>query len=251
MILETYETERRPIAENLMEMDRRLNKVCEDKEEGFSEMKKVRDHYSGAISGLQITYKPSLLVREDRGDSNPASFVKIGARLPPSVVVPQGSDSRMPFEKLLHSDGSWKLLVFLGSKQSQTAESQSNLLHVLQGKTHLSHVAMAPRKRFPRIETVLIRPGHESNKSNCGDCLDGHPPIHAATSSGPDTRGGMSARAVFHATESYQPYRDYGIDGKTGCIILCRPDQHVAWIGNMGELSSLDNFFSLWIEARR
>lgn len=50
-----------------MEMDRRLNQVYADNGENLSEIKRVRDRYSGAISGLQISYERSLLIREDGG----------------------------------------------------------------------------------------------------------------------------------------------------------------------------------------
>lgn len=242
MILETYETERRPIAENLMRMDRRLNQVYVDEAEDFSEMRKVRDHYSGAISGLQIAYAPSLLIREKGGNSGAAKSVKLGARLPPSFIVSHSDGSSIPFEKLLHSNGAWKLLIFLGEGQNQGMGDQRGLLPVFQRETHLSHVPKKPQKRFPRIETILIRPRPDS--LNCSDGqLSAHNPINTAS----DTRDQVSATAVFHASKAHQPYRDYGIDETAGGIILCRPDQHVAWIGDMGEREILDNFFSLWV----
>lgn len=247
MILETYETERRPLAENLMKMDRRLNQVYVDEAEDFSEMRNVRDHYSGAISGLQIAYSPSLLICEKGGNSIAAKSVTLGARLPPSFVVSQRDGSSIPFEKLLHSDGAWKLLVFLGEKQNQAMDDQKGLFPVFQRESHLSHVAKTPQKRFPRIETILIRPRPQPNTSGSLNCSDSQPYAHNPISTAPDTQDQLSATAVFHATKAHQPYRDYGIDETAGCIILCRPDQHVAWIGDMGEWEILDNFFSLWV----
>lgn len=249
MILETYEKERRPIAEHLMEMDRRLNQVYADQGEDFSEMKKVRDHYSGAISGLRIVYEPNLLIREDRGSATAAKFVALGARLPPSHVVSQDTGSCVPFEELLPSDGSWKLLIFLRRMKGLTEDGANDFLRALQERTHLSHISKAPRKNFPRIQTILIRPRIEADALNPIGHSNGQPFPRAPANIALDTRDQLSIKAVFDATETHQPYQDYGIDETAGAIILCRPDQHVALIDSVSEWAALDSFFSLWVGA--
>ena len=43
--------------------------------------------------------------------------------------------------------------------------------------------------------------------------------------------------------ESGLAYEGYGIQGGCGCLVLCRPDQHVAWIGGTGKVAALVSFF--------
>lgn len=91
------------------------------------------------------------------------------------------------------------------------------------------------------------RPFVDSKTPNYVHRPDGQPFAYTSTDNMSDPSDQLSATAVVHATETHQPYRDYGIDETAGCIVLCRPDQHIAWIGNMDEWATLDNFFSLWV----
>lgn len=164
-----------------------------------------------------------------------------------SFVLSQDGSSYIPFEKLLQSDGSWKLLVFLRKRNTPLEDNPNDSLCALQGKRHLSHVAKPEMRRLLRIETILIRPRTEESASNSVTRSDCPPLEHGPTSTLPDARDQFSAKPVFHATETHQPYQDYGIDETAGCLILCRPDQHVAWTSNISEWETLDNFFSLWV----
>ena len=41
-----------------------------------------------------------------------------------------------------------------------------------------------------------------------------------------------------------QAYERYGIDPVRGCVVLVRPDQHVAWIGELEDVQGLERYFT-------
>lgn len=44
-------------------------------------------------------------------------------------------------------------------------------------------------------------------------------------------------------------YHGYGIDPDTGCVIVVRPDQHVAGVYGMEEYESIGDFFESFMVA--
>jgi phenol 2-monooxygenase len=45
-------------------------------------------------------------------------------------------------------------------------------------------------------------------------------------------------------------YAKYGIDGEKGCMVVCRPDQHVAYIGDLDDVEKVEGFFSSFLLTR-
>ncbi|KAJ5859626.1 hypothetical protein N7534_004903 [Penicillium rubens] len=91
-ILETYETERRPVAKQLMTLDSRLVRAYEDEEnDNSSGIYEVREQYAGFMAGIDITYPHSTLVTqgEEDGATNFAKNLRLGMRLPSFLVVYQ------------------------------------------------------------------------------------------------------------------------------------------------------------------
>lgn len=157
------------------------------------------------------------------------------------------TDAACRSKNCLPAVGSWKLLVFMGAKRGRDMEVLKDTARAFQENKHMLHVARAPRKRFPRVETILILPRIEPSTRGSVNHSGCQPFAHAPTNTVADTSDIVSAAGALHATETHQPYKDYGIDETTGCMILCRPDQHIAWIGNTGGWANLDNFFSLCV----
>ncbi|CAP94940.1 Pc21g00430 [Penicillium rubens Wisconsin 54-1255] len=59
-----------------------------------------------------------------------------------------------------------------------------------------------------------------------------------------DTMGWDYCKVFAH--DRNQAYTGYDIDeGGPGHLVLCRPDQHIAWIGSMEDTAGLANYFSV------
>ncbi len=71
-----------------------------------------------------------------------------------------------------------------------------------------------------------------------------------------DENLGYDYNCIFVDGESYyeghgRAYKGYGIDPIRGCLILVRPDQHVAWIGELEDVQGLEDYFAAFLERPR
>ena len=64
-----------------------------------------------------------------------------------------------------------------------------------------------------------------------------------------DEELGYDYNGIFVDGESYyeghgHAYEGYGIDPAKGCVVVVRPDQHVAWIGELDDVQELEAYFT-------
>ncbi|RJE19594.1 hypothetical protein PHISCL_08064 [Aspergillus sclerotialis] len=247
VILETYDSERRPVAEELMEMDRYLVQAYEQDNNALDAVEEIRRRYSGFMSGVPITYQPSVLVsgpKECDGDTSFAKGIKLGMRLPSFPVIRQADGVCIPLADTLASDGSWRLVAFPGDiRQPKTMK---RLTDFSEDFSKLSHLSPVIREGFPLIGTVLV---HSSPRLsvNILDLPNVFRPFD-------ETLGYDYWRVFADDAEidmaSGPAYKGYGIQGDRELLVLCRPDQHVAWIGGMEETAALNCFFEGFAEKR-
>ncbi|CAG8185028.1 unnamed protein product [Penicillium nalgiovense] len=240
-ILETYETERRPVAKQLMDLDSRLVQAYEEEEnDNSSGIYEVREQYAGFMAGVDVTYPHSILVARGGKDSatNLARNLKLGMRLTSFLVVYQCDGVPIHLAQRLASDGSWRLLVFPGDlRQPERVEALVRFADTFSRASHLMNLQRirTPKSRGPILELLLI----QSNPRSTVNLLDLPEVFHPF-----DDETGWDYWRVF-ADDKDQAYIGYGIDkGGPGCLVLCRPDQHVAWIGSMEDTSGCDSYFS-------
>ncbi|KAF4186782.1 hypothetical protein CNMCM8927_005060 [Aspergillus lentulus] len=245
IILDTYESERRPVAEELMKMDSVLVHAYEQEAKDAEGVDQVRDEYSGFMSGVKITYAPNMLVagNEKSGDRALAKNIAVGMRIPSFPVVNQADGSTIPLLNVLPSNGCWRLIVFSGDlRRPRVWERLTSFAESFSQRSHLAHrhQTQNSRRRGPPLETLLV---HASPRTsiNLMDLPDIFHPF--------DDELGWDYWKTFADDDASDPnsgkaYAGYGIDKDQGCLVLCRPDQHVAWIGKLDEMAGLDNYFS-------
>ncbi|KAL3473832.1 FAD binding domain-containing protein [Aspergillus californicus] len=231
-ILETYHLERHPVAEKLMKMDARLVQAYERKESRISEVGKVRESYAGFMSGVAVTYPPSVLVAsKDDGDSSCATNIKLGMRLRTVPVVNQADASTIQLARALSSNGAWRLLVFSGDLDRLATLGEQFLR-----QPHLS----SWRRASIALEIILIHPGRRDSVN----LLELPEIFHPF-----DDKLGWDYGKVFADDSNYgdgcgRAYNEYGVNKDAGCLVLCRPDQHVAWVGCIDQVSRLNDYLS-------
>lgn len=64
-----------------------------------------------------------------------------------------------------------------------------------------------------------------------------------------DEKLGYDYNRIFVDEESYyeghgQAYEGYGVDKTRGCLVVVRPDQYVAWIGELEDVEELEKYFA-------
>ncbi|KAJ5981489.1 hypothetical protein N7522_013910 [Penicillium canescens] len=240
-ILGTYDTERRPVARQLMDLDTRLVQAYEKEEKDISKgIYEVREQYAGFMAGVDVAYTHSILITEGGkdGDSNLASNITLGMRLPSFLVVYLCDGAPSHLAQRLTSDGLWRLLVFPGDlRQPERMKALASFANIFSKHSYLAHLQRisAPEWRCHIIELLLI----QSCPRSAVNLLDLPELFHPFD----DTMGWDYWKAF--ADDRDQAYKGYGIDkGGSGCLVLCRPDQHVAWIGSMEDTSGLESYFS-------
>jgi phenol 2-monooxygenase len=69
-------------------------------------------------------------------------------------------------------------------------------------------------------------------------------------------REGWDYWKVFVDDESYHEghghaYENYGVDPKSGCVVILRPDQYVAWVGGIEDVGEMERFFDEFMIERK
>ena len=208
-ILETYHSERRPVAQELMQMDLELVHAYEQQSFGMSEhtsgVDEIRQRYTGFMTGVTVTYPSSPLVAASQG--HVARNIYLGMRLPSFQVVNQASARPQHLAERLVSNGYWRVLVFPGD-----VRHDRNRLDAF--AEHLSAFLQA---MTTPMEPLLI---HSSPRTSVS-LLDLPEIFHPF-----DDKLGWDYWRVFSDRDAYA---GYGIN--EWCIVVCRPDQHVGWVG--------------------
>lgn len=243
IILDTYDTERRPVAKELLTLDSQLVRAYEGNENDTTDaVYDIREHYARFMAGTDVTYPPSILIADggNQGDLNLARNIKLGMRLPSFPVVYLCDGISTHLAQRLSSDGSWRLLVFPGDlRQPQRMNALVDFADFFSKRSHIAHLRekQAPRIRYPDIETLLI----QSSPRDTTNLLDLPEIFHPF-----DEIMGWDYWKTF-ADDGGEAYKGYGIDeGGSGCLVLCRPDQHVAWIGGLEDMAGVDNYFAVF-----
>lgn len=244
IILDTYNSERQPVAEELLEMDRRLVEAYQQGDGAVDAVEDIRQQYAGFMSGVQVTYRPSVLVsgpKECSVETFPANHITLGMRLPSYQVTRQADAVCVSLADTLASDGSWRLMVFPGNLQCP--ETMKRLEDFAKAFDSLFHLSPVSRNPLPAIGTILV---HSSPRVsvNLGDLPEVFRPL--------DEFLGYDYWRVFAddcgvGLEPSLTYKGFGIHESRGCLVLCRPDQHVAWVGGLEELNDLDDFFARFV----
>ncbi|KAJ5797823.1 uncharacterized protein N7503_007119 [Penicillium pulvis] len=246
-ILETYDSERRPVAEKLMDLDERLVQAYEKEENDTSSgIYEVREKYAGFMAGVDVTYSHSTLIAKTKkgDDLDVARNIELGMRLPSFLVVQMCDGVPLHLAQKLTSDGWWRILVFPGDlRQPARMKALTDFADYFSEHSHLTHLQriQSPEWSCPNVELLLI----QSCPRGAVNLLDLPELFHPF-----DDVMGWDYWKTF-ADDQDQAYNGYGIDkGGSGCLVLCRPDQHVAWIGSMEDTAGLDQYFSRLFPSR-
>ncbi|KIW99995.1 uncharacterized protein Z518_10923 [Rhinocladiella mackenziei CBS 650.93] len=280
-ILETYNTERRQIAQELIDFDRKFSRLFSGRpskdildQEGvdLETFKRVFDQGNLFTSGCAVNYAPSLIVRkqpalasehnETNGthgtDQHPqsvvgkqtlASKIPIGMRIPSYKVLNQADARPWHLQELLPSNGTWRILVFAGdiSKPDQRSRYEG-LGKALDSPDSFIHRYGGQGGKFNSIFEVVTIHAAPRNSVELLSLPDVFHPFNEDI--------GWDYWKVYVDDISYheghgQAYENYGINPRTGCVVIVRPDQYVSWIGELEDVDEMDGFFgSFMIPAK-
>ncbi|KIL88204.1 phenol 2-monooxygenase [Fusarium avenaceum] len=259
-ILKTYESERKGIAQELIDFDHKFSRLFSGRpakdvmdEEGIS-MEAFKEAFEKGnlfASGIAVDYgKSSIVARpcvdhSDLSDEKRQSLapeIKLGMRVP-SVKVLNQSDARpWHLQELLRSNGTWRVILFPGDIDSERQKKRmTDLCEKLTGpSSFLKRFTPASARYDSVIEVLTIH----ASKRQGHDIFD-FPEVLRPY----DEVDGWDYSKIFVDDGSYheghgQLYKTWGISSGEGCVVILRPDQYVSYVGEMDDYGSLDGFFS-------
>lgn len=284
LLLKTYETERRKVAQELILFDQEYSRLWSSRpkkdiqdQDGVSMAEFERAFIQQQLfsSGFGVHYGPSILTagvssNSSNGHTNGeggafsgdtgavksrrhlATKAILGQRFPSFKII-NHSDARFwHLANWLPSDGLFSILLFAGdvSKQEQMdgirhfATEMSRRSQILPLERRLScrndHGGQSrPGKHgIARLLTVHSAPRHAVEIHDFPSLLLPY-----------DEDLGYDYNYLFVDREFYyeghgRAYESYGIDPTRGCAVVIRPDQHVAWIGELEDVQGLEAYFA-------
>jgi phenol 2-monooxygenase len=275
-ILKTYQSERRRVAQELIEFDQRFSRLFSGRPasdvmdaEGVS-MAEFKDAFlKGNLfaSGLSINYGPSNLVfkagdtlhdgdaiRQVEAPSSTrssdeyakkqalATGLPLGMRFNSFKVLNQAGARPWHFQERLKADGRFRVVLFAGNILNPEQRSRVDKFcdFVDAPDNFLRKATPAGAKIDSVIEILTI---HSSKRTDTELLRDFPDILHPF-----DATFGWDYEKVYVDDESYHEgfgdaYSNYGVDKERGCAVIVRPDQYVAWVGELEDVKEMDEYF--------
>lgn len=247
-ILSTYETERLPVAHDLISLDKDMAKVLTARANG-DEAEATRIYARlQKTNGTYLLYESNASIAKDGEKARQAAApgLQLGVRFPHAPVWNQSNSGPNSAQAVHKSKGLWRLCVFAGdiSKPEQLAKAN-----------RLGDQIFALSKRYPAasskqakwLQTLLFH----SSPLEVVECKDFHDTFFP-----PDEVMGRDYFTIFADRKGEDDghegtHKAFEIDAEKGALVLVRPDQTVAWVGYLDDLPLLEEFLAgLMIPAK-
>ncbi|KAK8113753.1 hypothetical protein PG999_005822 [Apiospora kogelbergensis] len=279
-ILKTYQSERRRIARDLIDFDNRFARLFSGRPakdildaEGVSmdEFKEAFVQGNMFACGLSVNYGPSNLVlkpgnAEDQGDGSAvappsvamseadfsrkqalATGIPVGMRFNSFQVLNQSSAQPWQFQQRLPADGRFRVVLFAGNIHSaQQKERIESFCAKLDAPGSFLHRSISGGDGgvcdglHSVVEILTIHSAKRWDTELLRDFPEVLHPFRKAT--------GWSYDKVYVDDVSYHEgfgdaYKNYGVDKERGCVVIVRPDQYVAWVGELEDFDEVQAYF--------
>ncbi|EMT65560.1 Phenol 2-monooxygenase [Fusarium odoratissimum] len=261
-ILKTYETERKGIAQALIDFDHKFSRLFSGRpakdimdEEGIS-MDEFREAFEKGnlfASGIAVDYGQSNIVAKAAADDTGlkdvavkrqglAPEIKLGMRMPSVKVLNQADARPWHLQELLRSNGAWRLLVFPGDIDLDNQNKRmKTLCDKLSAESSFIKRFTPPSARYDSVIEVITVHASKRQDHEIFDFPEVLRPYHEVD--------GWDYNKIFVDDESYHEghgrlYETFGIKPDEGCVVILRPDQYVSYVGELDNYDELDGFFS-------
>lgn len=277
-VLETYASERRPFAQELIDFDHKLSRAFSQKpkseanqeieQDGVSmeefqglifkntqvclmrptSMQDIRLTQQQYMSGTHVNYPPSPLIIKPMppGTSKQhlATNIPLGMRFPSYQVLSQADKRPWPLQAHLISDGRFRILIFGGDISQPASLSRINKLgSYLQDELLPQYIHKNGKKPTALnciIDVLLV---HCALRDSIELLCDLHNIYHPF-----DEEFGYDYDKVFVDEVSYggvdgKAYENYGVSKERGCVVIVRPDQYVSHILDLEDEKEIEAFF--------
>ncbi|ROV88061.1 hypothetical protein VMCG_10396 [Cytospora schulzeri] len=255
-ILPTYESERGQVARELIQFDQRFSRLFTGRPakdvmdaEGMS-MEDFKDAFMKShlfTSGLSVNYAASNLIVKQDSDGSLAKGLPVGMRFKSVKVLNQADGRPWHIQERLKADGRFRLVLFAGDILSPPQQGRVHkFCSELDGPG--SFLRRATPSNAPIDSVIEVLTIHSSKRTETELLRDFPEILHPF-----DEHNGWDYNKVFVDDESYHEgfgdaYVNYGVDKERGCVVAVRPDQYVAWVGELEDFGDLQKYFEGCLE---
>lgn len=244
-LLATYSTERRKVANQLINADKELSKLVatrpatsdtsEQARIDTAEIEAFMKRQAGFVSGTSIEYFPSY-ISTGQNNQHLAEGFKIGQRFH-SAEATRACDGRgQHLGHLVKADGRWRVFLFGGAADPTDPTSDAyKFLEFMASSPNSPAVKYTPKAADPDAVIDTYGVFQQPDLSM--------PDLHPALWPAKGKYGLRDYEKVFHAEPGNDVFDMRGINRADGCIVVVRPDQHVANILPVTAHDTLAAFF--------
>jgi len=256
-LLQTYSTERRKVALQLIEADRELsilvatrptsdedasNKGALKVKTNTADIEKFMARQNGFVAGTAIEYYPSYICTGAEHQHLATGF-KIGQRFHSAQAIRVADGYRQHLGHLNKADGRWRVFIF-GNKQNP-AQATSDCYALID---FLANADTSPVQKYTPVNADI------------DSVLDVYAVFQQQDLSMTDlphflwpAKGRYGLRdyeKVFLSEEGNDIFEQRNIDRSKGCMVIVRPDQHIANILPLNAYDQLAAFFDEFMIAQ-
>lgn len=244
-LLQTYSTERRKVALQLIDADRQLSKLvatrpssdgdAPEAKTNTADIEKFMARQNGFVSGTAIEYYPSY-ISTGAENQHLARGLKIGQRFHSAQAMRVADGDRQHLGHLNKADGRWRIFIF-GNKQcpKETSSDSYKLVEFL-ANDETSPVQKYTDKGADIDSTFDVYGVFQQQDLSIEHMQDFLWPAKGKY-------GLRDYEKVFHAEEGNDVFEQRAIDRSSGCMVIVRPDQHIANILPLNAHKELSAFF--------
>ncbi len=245
-ILYSYSQERQAVAQDLIDFDREWARIMSERppsESGdLDEMPKFQRYFiqSGRYTaGMSVTYRPSPLTGNDRWQSLATGF-QIGTRFHSAPVIRLADARHQELGDIIEADARWRLFAFCPDEDP--AGEQSAIARLC---GFLDSDAVSPIRRYTKLgedvdscfdlRAIFQQGMHELDLAALPSFLKPQKGQY----------GLIDYEKMFCPDLKNSPdiFDLRGIDRKSGCLVIVRPDQYVANVLPLNGHVELAGFF--------
>jgi phenol 2-monooxygenase len=224
-ILRTYETERRPVAEQLLEADRTVLALfgAQLGSESVSLLEKAAG-LRMFLSGRDICYNDPLLTLQP---TKALGSLVPGECLPDISVSNYATGRSRSIHSLLKVDGSWGLILWAGDVSRSAGMERVHSLAGRIGSIRDEIFSAVSARLDPYLIHCSEWPAVE---------LSDFPRLFFP----PDEITGRDYEKIL--VDEMSVYEDIGISRIEGGISIVRPDRYIGWCGSLADLEGLERY---------
>lgn len=252
-ILDTYATERHPLAEMLLDFDRHWSPMFTDRKPGAgdtkaSDMALVAGRFEDFADGWKVFYPASSLVRkaEDNAEFAFARHMIPGERVRPVKLRNQADGGTRWTTRALESDGRFRILVLAGDIRNPMQKQRIETLS--QGLAGQTGSGISPLGRYLEIPgrfkspvdvlTIHASPWKEVEFFDFPEILRSLDPVNGWAYD----KIWCDDACMFDRYCDGTAYEKWGVDQVLGALVVVRPDQYIGWVGELGDVEELTQY---------